>query len=67
MQEARKNDEAETATEWVSLTEAAKMLGSHRETVLQLAIKGRLVVEHRGNWTFVSRDSIDRYLATVST
>lgn len=64
MPDARKQEPTTDAsdTEWVSLTEAAKLLGTHRETVLQLAIKGVLKVDHRGRWTFVSRESIDRHL-----
>lgn len=52
-------------TEWVSLRVAAKLLGTHREAVLQIALKGQITIEHRGRWTFVSRESIDRYLAAV--
>lgn len=64
MSEARKQATAEPVdTEWVSLTEASKLLGTHRETVLKLALRGQLEIDHRGMWTFVSRASIDRYLA----
>jgi excisionase family DNA binding protein len=65
MPPVRKQEPVDASNEWVSLTEAARLLGSHRETVLQLAIKGTLKVEHRGNYTFVSRASIDAYLAAA--
>lgn len=56
---AVEQDEAE----WVSLRTAAKLLGTYREAVLQIALKGQLTVEHRGKWTFVSRESLERYVA----
>lgn len=65
MTTARKNsptpDESPT-DEWVSLPKAAQLLGCHRQKVLQLALKGVLVSDHRGDWTFISRASIERAL-----
>lgn len=60
MPKPRKN--AEPLDEWVSLPQAAKLLGLQRLKVLQLALKGALVSDIRGKWTFISRESIDRYL-----
>ena len=68
MTTARKNSpvgETREADEWVSLPKAAELLGVHRQKVLQLALKGRLDAEHRGEWTFISRESIERYLTTM--
>jgi hypothetical protein len=64
MPTARKNEESPaTATEeWASLPEAARLLGLHRQKVLQLALKGTLESDVRGNWTFISRASIRRVL-----
>lgn len=49
--------------EWVSLPDAAKLLGKHRQQVLTLIVRGELAAETRGRFTFVSRASIDRYIA----
>jgi len=54
------------AAEWVSLPKAAELLGVHRQKVLQLALKGQLDSEHRAEWTFISRESIERYLAATT-
>lgn len=68
MGEARKQESATDQVEpkWVSLNETTKMLDMNRETVLQLGIQGVLKVERMGRWTFVSRQSIERYLAANS-
>jgi hypothetical protein len=62
MPTARKHEEPSTSTsdDWVSLPEAARLLGLHRQKVLQLALKGTLESDVRGNWTFISRASIER-------
>ena len=68
MTTARKNSpigDTRAADEWVSLPKAAELLGVHRQKVLQLALKGRLDAEHRADWTFISRESIERYLTTM--
>lgn len=52
------------AEDWVSLPTAARLLGCHRQTVVRLALKGRLESEMRGDWTFISRASIERFIAT---
>ena len=68
MTTARKNSpigDTREADEWVSLPKAAELLGVHRQKVLQLALKGQLDSEHRGSWTFISRESIERYLTTT--
>lgn len=63
MPKPRKNVELLDADEpWVSLTEAARMLGLHRQRVLLIALKGKLVMDFRGKLAFVSRESIDKYL-----
>ncbi len=54
---------AKAATPWVTLHTAAKLLGVGREAVLMLGVEGKLVVEKRDHWVFVSRDSIDSYKA----
>lgn len=69
MTTVRKNDltsDQPVADQWVSLPKAAELLGVHRQKVLQLAVKGVLVAEQRGDWTFVSRASIERALANGS-
>lgn len=53
----------ETATEWVSLAEATRLLGKHRQQVLALIVRGELTAETRDRYTWVSRDSIERFLA----
>ena len=62
MSTVRKN--AEVADEWVSLPEAARLLGMHRQKVLQLALKRALESDVRGKWTFISRGSIEQYLVS---
>lgn len=64
MPDARKKDQLadDTGPRWVSLNEATKLLDKNRETVLQLGISGVLKVEKMGRWTFVTRESIERYL-----
>lgn len=57
------NTAVSDAEDWVSLPTAARLLGCHRQKTLQLALKGELESDVRGDWTFISRASIDRYLA----
>jgi hypothetical protein len=70
MPEARKQEQEimtdEASAEWVSLNEATKLLGENREQVLQRGVAGTLQVKRFGRWTFVSRASIDRHLASVA-
>jgi hypothetical protein len=66
MSNSRKNDEAVAADEWVSLPEASRLLGMHRQKVLTHALKGDLVCDVRGKWTFISRASIDAFLAVAA-
>jgi hypothetical protein len=64
MAPVRKEEQAaKPPTEWVSLAEASRLLGIQRLKVLRLALCGELVSDVRGQWTFISRKSIDRYLA----
>lgn len=49
--------------EWVTLPEAMRLLGKERASVLMMIVRGELVADIRGRWTFVSRDSIDRWCA----
>lgn len=49
--------------EWVTLPEAMRLLGKERAQVLTLIVRRELVADVRGRWTFVSRESIDKYLA----
>ena len=62
MPKPRKQVEPLDDEPWVSLTEAARMLGLHRQKVLLLALKGKLVTDFRGHLTFVSRESIEKHL-----
>jgi hypothetical protein len=52
--------------EWVTLPEAMRLLGKERSPVQALIIRGELTADVRGRWTFVSRSSIDRYLAAAT-
>lgn len=52
--------------DWVTLPEAMRRLGKERAQVLTLIIRGELSADVRGRWTFVSRESIDRYLAAAA-
>jgi hypothetical protein len=56
-----------TETAWVSLNGATKILGLNREAVLRLGVEGTLTISRMGRWSIVSRASIDRYLADLST
>jgi len=49
--------------EWVTLPEAARLLGTHRETVLKMALAGKLVADTRGRLVFISRRSVDSVMA----
>lgn len=69
MSEGRKENEPTPNTpsdEWVTLPQAAKLLGRHRQTVLVIAARGELTLDQRAGITFVSRASIDAYLARKS-
>jgi hypothetical protein len=63
MSTTRKNSDGAAADEWVTLAVAARLLGLHRQKVLQLALGGSLKSDVRGRWTFISQRSIDEYLA----
>ena len=67
MTQARKQETSTEPfdTEWVSLQEATRLLGINRERVFKLALKGALAADHRGNITYISRASIDAYLAAL--
>lgn len=45
---------------WVSIREAARLLGIARPTVLTKALRGELVVQTVAGRTVVSRESIER-------
>ena len=49
--------------EWMSLGEAARLLGEARQTVLKRTVKGELVAEYVAGRTVISRESVDRILA----
>lgn len=49
--------------DWISLVEAARILGESRQTVLARAVKGELVAKHVAGRTVVSRQSVDRCMA----
>lgn len=63
MDTSRKNSSEVAADDWVSLAQAARLLGLHRQQVLKLALGGSIESDVRGKWTFITRSSIDRYLA----
>jgi hypothetical protein len=52
------------ATEWITVPEACGLLGTNRAGVLQLVVRGEITADVRGRYTFVSRASIERYLAS---
>lgn len=52
--------------EWVTLPEAMRLLGKERSSVLMMIVRGELVADLRGRWTFVSRESIDRYQVSIA-
>jgi len=56
-------NQASTAIDWVNLPEACRLLGKHRQQVLALIVRGELTADTRGKFTWVSRDSIERFLA----
>jgi hypothetical protein len=58
-----KDTDAPQAAEWVTLPEASRLTGKHREQVLVMVVRGELVADTRGKYTWISRDSIERYLA----
>lgn len=49
---------------WMSLVEAARVLGASRQTILARAIKGDLEAEHIAGRTVISRASVERAVAT---
>lgn len=73
MSEGRKNEPATATSDaaddepWVSLNAATTLLDMHRETILKLVIKGTLTADTRGPLTFISRESIERYLTAVAS
>lgn len=48
---------------WVMLPDACRLIGKHRQQVLALVVRGELVADTRGRYTWISRESIERYLA----
>ena len=67
MAEARKQEPPAATDEWVSIETARQLLGMSRERVLNLALRGSLTIDHRAHLTFVSRASIDAFLAANAT
>lgn len=49
-----------TEDRWMSLVEAARVLGASRQTILARAVKGELDAEHIAGRTVVSRESVER-------
>jgi hypothetical protein len=51
--------------DWLTLPQAAKAIGKHRQTVLVLGTGdgAELTLDRRAGMTFVSRASVDAYLA----
>jgi len=49
--------------EWVSLSEAARLLKESRPTVLQRVIGGQLTAQRIAKRTIIARESIDRVIA----
>ena len=59
---ARKTTQVTPDTEgWITLPSAAKELGVTRHTVLKAVVKGELVADHRGEWVFIDRASLETY------
>jgi len=52
------------ATDWITVPEACGLLGTNRAGVMTLAVRGEIVADVRGRYTFISRESIERYLAS---
>ena len=69
MTQARKHEAASETIDngWVSLESSTRLLGISRERVLKLALQGALEIKHMQHLTFVSRASIDAYLAANAT
>jgi hypothetical protein len=61
MPESRKNDS------WLSVPKAARALGISKLMVLSLATRGELDTMVADDRTFVSRNSIDSYVARRAT
>jgi len=49
--------------EWISLPEAARLLGESRHTVLNRSVKGEVEAQFIAGRTIVLRESIQRVLA----
>jgi hypothetical protein len=49
--------------DWVSLGDAARMLGESRQGVLTRAVKGEVIAKHIAGRTVVTRQSVERVLA----
>lgn len=60
MTAARKTRQSEDP--WVSLVEAARMLGESRLAVLARSVKGEVEAKHIAGRTVVSRASVQRLL-----
>jgi hypothetical protein len=59
MDTVRKTEDAD----WITLAEAARMLGEARLTVLGRSVKGELVAKHIAGRTVVSRAGVEQLLA----
>lgn len=57
----KKRSQTET---WVSLVEAARMLGEARQTVLTRVVKRELVADHVAGRTVVTRASVEALLVS---
>lgn len=56
----------EPKEEWVTLPEATRLMRKHRQQVLTLIVRGELIADVRGRYTWVTRESVDRWLAANS-
>lgn len=64
---ARKKEKGVPAADpWMTLYQAARTIGLSRLATLTLIVKGELEGQHLANQTFVTRASVDRYLAARS-
>ncbi len=62
MAAARKK--ANDSDAWVSLVEASRLLGESRLMILNRTVKGEIDAKHIAKRTVVSRESIERVLAS---
>lgn len=51
--------------EWMTLVEAARVLGETRLKVLSRSVKGELEAQHLSGRTFIKRASMDALLASM--